>query len=181
MQIKTKSEFYRLWKAGVLGNRTQIWSSLEEALAGESAKIGFREVGKAGGGAWERVERCDLIVAYRRWKDRGRLFIMDDSVPNEHAVLQGEVCRTFRGLESYLVVGHAVPPMRQTMAAGLHRSYGYLATKTILDQYMDPSSRGDLDDLLELYPEATVEFTTFDIDVGNIPGRNTIFWETRNY
>lgn len=46
---------------------------------------------------------------------------------------------------------------------------------------MDPSSQQDLDDLLDLYPDATIEFTCYDIDLGVIPNRNTIFWEVRNY
>ena len=71
--------------------------------------------------------------------------------------------------------------MRETMKRGWHHHRGYLETKVLLDRYLDPSSRDDLDALLELYPDATIELTAFDIDTGVIPGRNTIFWEVRDY
>jgi hypothetical protein len=180
MEIRSKQEFYRLWRAGCLGNRTLLWNALEDVPA-DIAKVGFREIGKAGGGAWELSERAQAEAVWLKWTLAKRKFIMDGSVPNDHSVMQGEVCRTLRGLESFLAVGQALPPMRETIAAGGHEHRGYLATKVLLDHYMDPSSRDDLDSLLELYPEATVELTCFDIDTGVIPGRNVIFWEVRNY
>ncbi len=106
---------------------------------------------------------------------------MDDGIPNNHVTMQGEICRTHRGLESYIAVGYGMEPMRITMAKGLHRHRGYAETNYLLNTRMDPSSRDDVDALLELYPDATIEFASFDVCVGNIPGRNTIFWETRNY
>jgi hypothetical protein len=51
----------------------------------------------------------------------------------------------------------------------------------LLDRFMDPNSRADLDALLDLYPDAAVEFSCFSVNVGIFPARNTIFWETRNY
>lgn len=205
VEITSKRQFYALWEAGVLGNRTFIWHKLEDALASGCPKIGFREIRKsltAGAGAWELAERAQAGEVHDRWKVAGRQFIMDGSVPNDHSTLQGEVCRTFRGLESFLCeraevaadirlknacgawlkeLEPGLPPMRQTMRDGWHQHRGYAATHALLERYMDPSSRDDLDMLLELYPEATVEFTCFDIDTGMIPNRNTIFWETRNY
>lgn len=181
MIIASKREFYRLWRAGVLGNRTGVWDNVEDALASGAREIGFREVGKAGGGAWAKVPREDARRTARVWLNLGRSFVCDDAVPNSRSTLQGEVCRTIRGLEGYLAVGYPIPPMRVAFAQGLNKHYGYLETKMLLDRFMDPCSRNDLDDLLELYPDATIEFTCFNVNVGNIPGRNTIMWETRNY
>jgi hypothetical protein len=182
VKITSKAEFYRLWEAGALGNRTQLFYTLEEALASGVPTIGFRMAVKGGGGAWEKGSRDEAPLIHARWIAAGRTFVMDGSVPNDQTLVQGEVCRAFRGLESYLVVGGpGLPPMRQTMAAGLHRSYGPTATRAILERWMDPSSQDDLYALLELYPDATIEFACFAVDVGVIPNRNTIFWETRDY
>ena len=71
--------------------------------------------------------------------------------------------------------------LRQSIAQGMHRQYGYVATRVLLNRFMDPSSRDDLDVLLEQYPEAAVEFACFSVNVGTIPRRNTVFWEVRNY
>jgi len=184
MKILYKSWFFEDWKKGVLGNRTSLWDNPLEAYQAakeRNIEIGFREVGKAGGGAWCRVPSCDVLDIASEWTKCGRKFLMDDGVPNHHSTLQGEVCRTFEGLQSYLAVGFPIPPMRISMKLGLHKHRGYLETKELLDRYMDPSSRDDLEMLLELYPDATVEFTCFDIDVGNIPSRNTMMWEVRDY
>lgn len=210
MQINSKFQFYSLWEAGVLGNRTKLFHSLEEALASKSDQIGFREIGKIGGkGAWTLVKmgvvdlkklpttfpevmpflemswkdffKYEVRRTHKEWTDAGRRFIMDNSVPNNKSTCQGEVCRTERGMESYIVVGNGIAPMRETMAAGLHRHRGYLETKIILDRCMDPSSRDDLDMLFELYPDSTIEFTSFSVNVGEFPHRNTIFWEVRSY
>jgi hypothetical protein len=181
MKILSKIEFYRLWQLGVLGNRTNLWNNALDAYHSGCPKVGFREIGKAGGGAWESVDRDQALATETRWILAGRRYVCDDSAPSSHSILQGEVCRTIRGLESYLAVGRGIPPMRISMAQGMHKHRGYLETKILLDTFMDPSSRDDLDALLELYPDATVEFTTFDIGVGNLPGRNTLMWETRDY
>ena len=84
-------------------------------------------------------------------------------------------------MESYFAIGYGLEPMRRTMAKGLHKHRGYLETKILLDTYMDPSSRDDLDSLFDLYPDSAIELTTFDINVGQFPHRNTIIWEVRNY
>lgn len=215
MEIRSKREFFTLWRQGVLGNRTLLWDTIAQALAyyPKVENIGFREVGKAGGGAWELVSRDKAREVYFRWKKAGRQFILDGAVPNAKAVMQGEVCRTERGLESFLCVREQIrtdrlhlliasylagldesipkywieefkpglPPMRITIKNGWHRHRGYLETKLLIEHYMDPSSQSDLEALLELYPDASIEFTVFSVDVGVFPGRNTIFWETRNY
>ena len=71
--------------------------------------------------------------------------------------------------------------MRLAMAAGHMRHCSYATVNALLEKFMDPSSRGDLDALLELFPDATVEFSCFSINVGVFPGRNTLFWEVRDY
>jgi hypothetical protein len=194
MIIQSKRKFYELWEAGVLGNRTKIFHTLEEAFADGAPKIGFREIGKTGGGAWILITMKDtdvhgdralfehrVKIVFDNWKMLGRTFIMDNAVPNDKSTMQGEICRTYRGLESFLAVGRGLPPMRITMAQGLHQARGGAATNVLLDRYMDASSRDDLRDLLDLYPDSAIEFTCFSVNVGNLRARNTIFWEVRNY
>jgi hypothetical protein len=215
MEIRYKSQFYKLWKAGVLGNRTLLTDNLEEALGWRSAKIGFREAGKTGGGAWELADRADAPLVYAKWKSLGRVFLMDGAVPNNKTTVQGEVTRTDQGLVSFLAVrsellrqfyntvyawstysipddsrlepiinlfkNTGLPPMRVTMANDWHHHRSYLQTRLILQELMDPSSRDDLDTLLEMYPDSAIEFSCFEVNTGMFPRRNTIFWEVRNY
>jgi len=206
VQIRNKRQFYELWEAGVLGNRTKIFHTLEEALSSGEPQIGFRELGKTGGGAWTLIKREDeecwnddvpclenhnanswetfhraVTKEFQLWKAAGRTFIMDNSVPNNHSIMQGEICTTFEGVQSFLAVGYGLPPMRVSIAQGLHKHRGPLETKLLLERYMDPSSRDDLRDLMDMYPDAAIEFTCFDVKVGCFPHRSTIFWEVRNY
>lgn len=184
MKITNKKQFFGLWKAGVLGNRTRLWDDpikcFADCLVLDIRTVGFREVGKTGGGAWERVPLSKMLVTARKWQDAGRSFIMDDGCPDEKRVLQGEICRTHRGLEGFLDV-QSILPMRPAIAAGHMRHCSYATVNALLDKFMDSNSRDDLEMLLELYEGHTVEFTTFSVDVGVFPCRNTLMWETRAY
>lgn len=180
MQIKNKTEFFKLWKAGVLGNRTNLWDNPQDAYDSKAPEIGFRQIGKTGGGAWERVPRSAVFATARKWSSLGRIFIMDDGCPDWCRTLQGEICRTTRGMEGFLdTIGQYA--MRPAMAAGHMKHYSYLSCRLLLERYMDPSSRDDLDAILELFPDAAIEFSCFGVNVGVFPRRNTIFWEVRNY
>ena len=191
MKIRNKAEFFDLWEKGVLGNRTRLWRDPHDAYVWGSEQsckntsgiwlpeIGFREIGKSGGGAWTKVPWACVPSTSSMWESLGRKFIMDDGAPDNKRTLCGEIARTYRGLEGTL--GVVQMPMREAMKKGLLLPRTGATVLALLDKYMDPSSRDDLNDLLDLYPDATVELSCFTVDVGVIPGRNTIFWEVRDY
>ena len=180
MIISSKAIFFELWKLNVLGNRTNLWTDPIEAFDSGKPEIGFRQIGKSGGGKWCKVPRKDVFEEAARWIEEGRKFVMDDGAPDQYRTLQGEICRTEYGLYGFLdTVGKL--PMRPAIAAGHMKSYSYVMVNYLLDKYMDPSSRDDIEMLLELYPTATIEFSSFSIDVGVFPNRNTIFWEVRDF
>ena len=184
MEVRNKAKFFELWEAGVLGNRTRLWRDVEQCVHDARQlgikEIGFRQVGKTGGGAWQKAPLDEVYKIATEWTNLGRKFIMDDGAPDQYRTIQGELCRTFKGLEGYIEIGGRMP-MRQAMNAGLMKQYSYAATNNLLNKYMDPSSRDDVDSILELFPDAAIEFTCFSVNVGIFPGRNTLFWETRNY
>jgi hypothetical protein len=181
MKITSKSEFFRLWNAGALGFKLRTWETLE-ALQAEPNKppiVGFREVGKAGGGKLEiePVSEAPRIAA--EWNAAGRRFMICEAAPDEMGTIQGEVCRTIRGLEGLLGFSNGLR-MRDAIAAGLLKPRSASETLVLLRDYMSAPSRDDLEALLDLYPDATVEFTCYgshDFE----RGRNTIFWEVRDY
>lgn len=179
-QIASKAEFYRLWKLGVLGNRPRTFETFADAYGSGCPLIGIREVGKAGGGRFDVVKRADLALTLDSWEREGRRYTMDGAVRNDLVTLQGEVCRTFRGLEGFMAVRSGTD-IRAAMRAGLFKPVSGSTILDLLNTFMDPSSQDDLRDLLDLYPDATIEFACFPMDVGVIPNRNTLFWEVRNY
>jgi len=195
MVITSKRKFFEMWEAGVLGNRTRLWRDPEEAqrwglreglfnnLPSDQPEIGFREIrrpGTTGAGKWEKVPWHRVKKTAAQWKSEGREFIMDDGCPDNCRTLQGEVVRTERGLEGFLETEGKLP-MRPAMAAGHMKHRSYLETRLLLEKYMDPSSRDDLDSILEMFPDHAVEFSCFSVNVGIFPRRNTLFWECRAY
>lgn len=181
MKILTKAEFYRLWEAGMLGNRNNIYRSPLKAWQAGFPYYGFRQLAKAGGGRWERVSREEFWLTVRNWNEWKIPFIIDSATHPagfEDITLQGEVCRTIRGLEGFMGYTPGFP-MRK--AFPLMRPVSGSEILVLFNRWMDPSSQEDIRDLLDLYPDATIEFTCFTKDTGNIPGRNTILWETRDY
>jgi hypothetical protein len=180
MEIRNKRTFYEQWRSGVLGNRPQTFATPMDAINSTAKMIGFREVGKAGGGKWEAVPRTRVWEAVARWNAEGRTYTLDGAAPNELTTLHGEVCRTERGIEGWM----AVEPKcawRMAQSARIFRERTPLETRLLIRRYMDPSSQDDLEQLMELYPDAAIEFSCYPCSVGVLPRRNTLIWEIRNY
>ena len=181
MEIRTKAEFFDLWYRGVLGNRTRLTQDPDIAWSWEVPEYGFRMAQRGGGGGmWRGVTRDIFWTEVHLWDSLHGLgnYFIDDRVPDSHQTIQGEVCRTFRGLEGFIGASHF--PMRVAMSQGILKPRSPVETFVLLNSFMDPPSRDDLDALFDLFPDATIEFTCFDCPVG-VLRRNTIFWETRNY
>lgn len=183
MKITSKSEFFSLWEKGLLGNRPHLFRDPLEAYGSGFPLIGFRELGKAGGGKWSRVGHMDVLETARQWTREGRAFIMDSAThpcTDANITLEGELCRTIYGLQGFMGYCKGFS-MRAAIREGLMKHRSGSEVMTLLRTWMDPSSIDDVYDLLDLYPDATIEFTCFDKDTGVIPNRNAILWETRNF
>lgn len=182
VQIQNKSEFYRLWTAGVLGNATRIWhgpSCVTRAIDSGAIAVGFREIGKAGGGHFEIVPRELINETAHKWCLRYCVdFTLSEAAPDHLATLQGEVCQTVTGWEAHLGLATG---QRMREASKTWKRFTGVSVVIILNQFMDPSSRDSIDELFSLYPDAVIEFACYSRDIGTIPNRNTIIWEVRNY
>ncbi len=56
-----------------------------------------------------------------------------------------------------------------------------LTAERLLRAKMTASSYSDLQTLLELYPSSVIELGVYATPVGELPNRNTVIWEVRNY
>jgi hypothetical protein len=180
MRITSKPEFYQLAKAGCLGNLLRLFNSADEARASNVQHFGFRQVGAAGGGRHGVYPRKLLSDAVATWNDLGCPYIIDEAAPDIDVILQGEICRTTRGWEGLLGIrtGHR---MRESIALGLLVPRQGIIVRALLREFLDASSLDDVDELLELYPDATIELASYPYDLGRIPNRNTLIWEVRDY
>src|SRR5690349_24487034 len=67
-EIRTKAESFRMWKAGLLRNRTRLTHSSAEAWYWNVEDYGFRMSQPGGGGGrWAGIKREDFWDTVRQW------------------------------------------------------------------------------------------------------------------
>lgn len=183
MRITTKAQMYELLTLGKLGNRFRIWESDEAFKAavdeGFNWLVGVRCVGCPGLPYFHHktYEEAIAIGADLR-RTHGYPIRYYEASPDPFITIQGEFVEADMGpmLEWSTVQTH----MRAAFAAQRNMLYGPGA-RLVLQRELSPGSYEDFLALGRLYPEATIEFTAYEIFVGDIPGRNAVVWEVRNY
>ena len=183
MKINTKNEMYELYNSGAFGNRIKTWPSLKVFLASDfRGEFSLRYRGSLPGGlGLYNVTRDDVeeqLTQVAREKNIDlSLVTVNESAPDERLVIQGEVQRglTFPGLD--LTYSTAKAKMRVGMA---NPSYSQgLAANLLLQKHMTADDYADLHLLLDTYEDAVVEFSTYEMELGDCPNRKTVFWEVR--
>ena len=186
--VRSKRDFVRRYKAGEFGNAAPTWDDLGDWLGRHSQRPSLPDSQLyhirnrvAGGATWydlggDRVEYKWEEAIYGFRLKPSDLYI-SAMAPHNKGLIQGEVRRTFIGLEYHHTPGWK--PMREAVAEYGWRVYKGLTAQLILKKKMDPLSYEWLEYLLEVYPDHIVEFSTFDVNWGTIPNRNTVVWEIR--
>jgi len=182
-KIRNKAEFYELYSKGLLGNRALTWNSQEELMQSSwrgdvcIRGTGIPRIHVKYNIPFEEVDKTikDLTnLGYPK-----SILRFNQSMPDENLIIQGEVMDYFlNGLE--LTYSNVKKPMNRALKQEMKYANG-LTAKLMLQSAMDPSSYSDLQALFETYDGAVVEFSTYSVNVGDIPNRNTVFWEVRNY
>ena len=182
MLVQRKADMYALYERKQFGNMLLSWKSLDDYL--RSAYDGLVNLRYAvPGSPWCRygMTRAQVVEQADAWcaegADRAK-FKLNELARDENLVLQGEVMRSERGLS--LRYSRLPKPMRLALKEQEEHADGVIAT-IILQTALDPSSWDCLNELLEKYVGAVVEFSTWSHDVGDIGNRNTVFWEVRHY
>lgn len=175
MGPRNKAEFYQGWKALRFGNRVRMWAGQEELAASDYGGTVSARSTVAGGlcvyGVPAEVATSSLVYA-------GMAF--NESAPDAHLLLQGELCHDSRLGGYYLFASAEKLPMRKALASSgqHHRGLGALL---LLRAVCNPKGFDMLMELLDLYPDAVIEFGAYSRNLGEIPGHNTVVWEVREY
>jgi hypothetical protein len=180
MKITTKGQMYNLLLSGRLGNYARAWTSADDVLAsGYSGEVSLRaqKIGDPVKLYHVPVIRLRETLRQHGLQDRKDL-VFSEAPPDDKRVIQGELAVTERGL--YLNYTFAKHPMRIAFREESRHAYGATAVQIVRD-YVDPPSLDDLWGLLDDYPGAVVEFSTFRVPVGVMPHRRTLIWEVRHY
>ena len=183
MEIKTKAEYYTLYERGFFGNKPLVWNSLEECV-----QSGWKD------GICIRVKtgvirsRTKFDLNYEQAKEyveqlrqegvNEKQLSFNQSMPNNELLIQGEIVRS---IDNYwLSYSTAKKPMNLALAEKTEYDKGIKALE-LMKAHLSPSSYEDLQILFDIFPDSVIEFSTYNMLVGNLPNRNTIFWEVRNY
>jgi len=177
--ITTKARMYELLNAGVLGNTTRSWSSIESFLAedyqpspNESGLYALRSL-VPGGKCVYRIPAEELSGYATQFSGGYNLSPMQR---DNHLILQGELTLC-HGFEAY--VSRTQKPMREALAKSGTQLSGIRAVLEVKGA-MDGNSWDWLNELLDRYPGHVVEFSTYSGSAG-VLGWNTLTWETRLY
>jgi len=184
--IKNKKECYALYEAGLFGNKALTWNSYKEILeSGWSEGVCMRAKKKM-------INRKNVVYdlhlkdvpkKIKEWERHGvkeNEISFNQSLPNHKILIQGELTRANEPYDLFLLYSTIKKPTNLALAEEERNASGTLA-KTILESCLSPSSYSDMESLLEQFPLSMIEFGSYKIPVGNIPGRNTLIWEVRNY
>jgi hypothetical protein len=182
-KIRNKSDYLFMWHEKLLGNKALTWNSFQEAIdSGWKKPICFR--GKKNikrslvhyNISLNKVKEKIQFLETQGIKESDLTF--NQSMPDEDLTIQGELTLSHRGLELHYTTKKV--PMNQALKKEQINTHGLQAI-LLLKRYTDPASYEDLNLLLDIFPDAVIEFSCYRIPIGHIKGRNTVIWEVRNY
>lgn len=182
-KIDSKKKSYLLYEGGFFGNKVLTWNSLQEIKeSGWKNKICIRSrKGIARGKTKFDIPLEELDKNIKEMIEDGmkieELFF-NQSMPNESLTLQGEITLTEKGI--YLLYTLIKKPMNLGLKEQSLHAFGFKA-KAILEHFLSPICLDEIYLLLNNFPESIIEFSTYSCPVGNLPNRNTVIWEVRNY
>jgi len=182
-RVGFKHQSYVLFQEGILGNKPLTWNSLAEVRA--SGWDGLICIRSRKGIARSKTEfnknYAEAEETVKTWISQGldsKDITFNQAMPDQDLILQGEVQRMEGGL--YLYGTFVKKPMNLGLAEKSFSINGFGAL-SLLQKSLYPQSYADLERLLEQFPDSILEFSSYSRSVGDLPGRNTVFWELRNY
>lgn len=174
---------YELLTCGAFGNRFRIWKTESEFLAainnGYDWLVGLRCVGQPGLPYIHHItpeQALSLAPSLRKAHNCDVRFY--EASPDQFITIQGEISDYPHG---YAVEwSHQKTHMRAALATQRLSDFSPRIPAIIRHHFNEPSL-DDLLDIFRLFPGCTVEFTCYEIILGQLSGRNTIIWEVRHY
>ena len=180
-----KEQSVVLYSQGAFGNRLRQWDTLSD-LDRDGFQypivIRYRHPLGGGGPCYYHIQRDQVPSILEEIQSNGwnlDYVYFNEGAPDHKAILQGELRQYDDG--SFVLFYNTLPThMRDALAHPSAREVeGRLGILDRLRRAMSPSSYSDMECLLEMYPGHVIEFTTYSCFIGNLKGRNTIFWDCR--
>lgn len=177
MKINSKKLFYENYQLGKFGNKLRTWSSLEDLKKDNfTNKLVIRTSEVGGGKCVYDVDLKDIDSVIKDWPNK-HLIKYNESAPDHLLLWQGELQISIDHIN--LFYSDLKMKMRKALERGKHLEG--LNAINMMKSTMTPNSYEDLLILLDRYDESVIELGVYSINLGNLPHRNTIIWEVRNY
>lgn len=193
--VLSKADFVERYLAGEFGNASPSWSTVKDLWDWGCKEFGTGENARpttglyhlrnriAGGPTYYNLGWSEAIARWSEFAAAGQKnWYCSMMAPTEETLINGEVQQTQFAVEGRcgldLYYSRVAKPMRASLLEGGRQVSGIIARLT-LEYFLDPSSYDWVMELLQLYPDHVVEFSTYAVNWGTIPGRNTVIWEVR--
>ena len=185
--VLTKRNFVKRYAKGEFGNHSPTWKALDrwlldQRIPGTNPRALFHIRNRvAGGPTWYNLLAREVVTTWGKITANGvdpSTLYISAMAPSEKTIFQGEVSR---GVWSYeLTYTTVAKPMREALKEQTHVARGIIAI-TLLRKFLCERSYDWLMYLLDNYEGHVVEFSTYSVEWGTLPGYNTVFWEVRKY
>jgi len=177
--VPTKQAYYARWIRGEFGNRLRAWNTYEDLLeSGYQGNVTIRTLVSSAHTARYGVPVQDVLKVIKEMGGSVQEHRFNESAPDDQLIIQGELYENVQGW--YMVYNRAKCSMRDAMRNDPQIAEGLLA-REILRHDCCPNSFDDIKSLLDIYPGHVIEFGVYACQLGDMPHRNTLIWEVRNY
>jgi len=179
--IDTKEKNFTAYKNGLFGNKLRTWYGLDDFNnSNYTGYVTIRYSGDVGASNYTAYNVLRVNDKVKEFINNGadpKLLIINESAPDEKLLIQGEITKDINGYSLFYSLEKG--KMRDCLQNGI-QIYG-LKVKLFLQNYLFTNSYNDIMELIDLYPDHIIEFSAYEMKLGDCRYRNTIIWEVRKY
>jgi hypothetical protein len=181
--ITNRKENFEAYQLNKFGNKLRLWTGLDEfRKSNYNGSVTFRyyAINNGGSSNFTKYDVTDYEKQIKEFTELGaepKRMIFNESAPDKFLTIQGELTHDYNGYQLFYSTDKG--KMRDCLKNG--KTLTGLAVKLLLQQHLNSNSFSDIMELIELYPNHVIEFSTYSINLGDCPRRNTIIWEVRRY
>ena len=153
---------------GSLGNVKRIGEWVTPHTYEVTRLWGIQTIGGAGGRFEANVPTGQVAGLVKTWRGK---YVISPMLPDQELIVQGEL------QDRYLFSSTALLPMRQALMEKPEHREG-IVMQEYLRALLPSDDLEDIMTLQDLYPGHVIEFSTYNVPVGKLKRRTTI-WELR--
>ena len=181
-EVRSKAGQYVLYENSPLGNRPLIWNTYQDIIkSGWTRDVCIRSK-QTGWKTRYNISLSKLRKEIDSVVKKGMpesMLVFNQLMPDPHLTIQGEITEV-PTLGTCLTYTTIKKPMKRALAIEQKYLNG-LQAKLLLERELFPPSLEEVNMIRKAFPDSVIEFSSYETLVGELPGRNTIIWEVRDY